>query len=52
MTMIPTVFRTLRTVPKDLEGKLVELDIRGIIETIQTTDLLKSTRILRKVLET
>ena len=32
--------------------KKVELDIRGRIETIQTTALLKSARIHRRVLET
>ncbi len=37
---------------KDLENRLKELKIRGRIETIQTTTLLKSARIIRRVLET
>ena len=36
---------------ENLENKLDELEIRGKIETIQTTALLKSPRLIRKVLE-
>ena len=36
---------------KDLENKLEKVEIKGRIETIQTTVLLKSARILRRVLE-
>ena len=46
--VIPIVVGALGTVPKSLE----ELEIRGRIETIQTTALLRSVRILRRVLET
>ena len=41
----------LRTIPKGLV-QLEDLEIRGQVETIQTTALLKSARILRRVLET
>ena len=42
----------LGTVHKDLEEEVEELDIRGQVETIETTALLKSARILRVALET
>ena len=38
--------------PKNLEKRLENLEIRGRIETIQTTALLQSTRIVRRVLQT
>ena len=38
--------------PRDLEKRVWELEIGGRIETIQTTALLKSARILRKAKET
>ena len=41
-----------RNGPQEPEEKLEELEINGRIETIQTTALLRSTRILRRVLET
>ena len=41
----------LGTVPKGLEERLEELEIRGRIETIQTTTI-RVVRILRRVLET
>ena len=44
------VLRVLETVPRILTKGLDELDIRGRIEIIQTTALLKSARILRRVL--
>ena len=50
--MIPIVFSTLGMIPKGLVRELEELEIGGRAETIQTTALLKSTRILRRVLET
>ena len=37
MTVISIVAGALETVPKDLERKLEEFEIRGTIETIQTT---------------
>ena len=53
MTEIPIkVIGALGTVLKGLEKRLDELEIRGRIETIQTTELLKSARIPRRVLET
>ena len=51
VTVMPMVFGALGTVPKGLEERLEELKIRGRIETIQTTVLLKSARILWIVLE-
>ena len=42
----------LGTVNKGLIKGLEDLEIRGKVETIQTTALLRSTRVLRRVLET
>ena len=50
--VVPIINGALGTVPKDLEKSLSELVIKGIIETIQTTGLLKSARIIIRVLET
>ena len=50
--VIPIVVGGLGTVPKSLGKIEEELEIRGRIETIQTTALLKSARILRRVMET
>ena len=50
--VIKIIICTFRTVPKGLERELEEVEIRGRIEIIQTTALLRATRILRKVLET
>ena len=50
--VIPIVVGALGTVPKGLEKGLENLEIRGKLETIQTTALLQSARILRRVLET
>ena len=44
-------FRALETVSKNMKKRLEELEIRSRIETIQTTALLKSASILRRVLE-
>ena len=49
---VPIVIGDLGTVPKGLEKSLSELEIKGRIETIQTTALFKSARIIRRVLET
>ena len=46
------VIGVLGTIPKGLLKGLEDLEMRGRIETIQTTVLLRSTRILRRVLET
>ena len=40
------------TAPNGLERERDEMEISGRIETIQTTALFRSARILRKVLET
>ena len=49
--VILIVIGVLGTVPRDLEKGLEELEFRGQIETIQTTALLRSAIILRRVLE-
>ncbi len=50
--IILIVIGALGTVTKGLVQRLEELEIRGRVETIQTTALLRSIRILRRVLET
>ena len=50
--VIPTVIDALDTVTKGLIQRIGDLEIRGKVETIQTTVLLRSARILRRVLET
>ena len=52
VTMIPIVIRTLRTIPKRLVKELEDLEIRWQVDTIQTTALLISARILRRTQET
>ena len=52
VTVIPIVIGALGTVTKGLVRGLEEFKITGRVETIQTTALLRSTRILRRVLET
>ena len=52
MKVIPVVTGVLGTVTKGLIKGLEDLEIRGRVETIQTTTLLRSARILRRVLET
>ena len=49
--VIPIVVGALGTVPINLEKRLKDMEIRRI-ETIQNTALLKSARILRRVMET
>ena len=51
-TVIPIVFGARTTVNMGLVHGQVDLEIRGQVETIQTTTLLRSARILRNVLET
>ena len=46
------VIGALETIPKVLVKGLEDLEIREPVETIQTTALLGSARILRRVLET
>ena len=50
--MIPTEIGVLDTVTKGLIKGLEDLKIKGRVETIQTTALSRSARILRRVLET
>ena len=52
ITVTPIVIGALGMASKGFEERLVESEIRGRIETIQTTALLSSTRIPRRVLET
>ena len=51
VTVIPIVIGAFGTVTKELVQGLVDLEIRGRVDTIQTTALLRSPRILRRVLE-
>ena len=50
--IIPIVIDVLTTVTTGLVQGLGDLEIRGRVEIIQTTALLRSARILRRVLET
>ena len=50
--IIPVVIAMLSTVTKGLIKGLADLEIRGQVETTQTTTLLRTARILRRVLET
>ena len=51
-TIIPIVIGVFGTVTKELLKGLEDLEIRGQVETIQTTRLLRTARILRRFLET
>ena len=50
--VIPIVIGALGTITKGLVQGQEHLEIRGLVETIQTTGLLRSVRIPRRVLET
>ena len=52
MTVTPVVIGALGTITKGLVQREEDLKIRGRVETIQTTALLRSAKILRRVLET
>ena len=52
VTIIPIVISALDTVTEGLLKGLEDLEIRGRVETIQITTLLRTARILRRVLET
>ena len=52
VTIVPIVISTLGTVTKGLLKGLEDLEIGGWVETIQKTALLRTARILRRVLET
>ena len=52
MTIIPIVIGAFGTVTTGFVNGLEDLEVVARVETIQTTALLKTDRILRKVLET
>ena len=52
VTLISIVIGAFGAVTNELVQGLEELEIRGRVETIQTTALLRSARILRRVEET
>ena len=52
VTIILIVIGTVGTVTKELLKGLEDLDVGGRVEIIQTTALLRTIRILRRVLET
>ena len=52
VTIIPIVIVAFGTVSKGLLKGLEDLEVGSRVETIQTTALLKTARILRRVLET
>ena len=52
VTMILIVIGTIGTVTKWLVKNLEDLEIKGRVETIQITALLRSAKILRRILET
>ena len=52
VTIIPIVIGAFGTVSKGLLKGLEDLEVSDRVETIQTTALLKTARILRRVLET
>ena len=50
--IVPIIVSTLGMIYKSLQRVLEELEIKGIIKTIQTTALLRLARIFRRVWET
>ena len=52
VTIVPIVICAFGTVTKGLLKDLEDLEVGGGVETNQTTALLKTARILRRVLET
>ena len=52
MTIIPILIGAFGTVTRGLLKGLEDLEVGGQVETIQTTKLLRTARILRRVLET
>ena len=51
VTVLPVVTGALGTVTKGLVKGLEDLEMRGRVDAIQTTVLLRSARILSRVLE-
>ena len=52
LEVIPVEIGALGTIPERLVKEQEDLEIRGRVETIQTTVLLRSARTLRRFLET
>ena len=52
VTIVPIVIGALGTITKGLLKGLEDLEVGGRVGTIQTTTLLRTARILRRVLET
>ena len=52
VSIVPIVIGAFATVTEGLLKGLEDLEVCGLVETIQTTALLKTARILRRVLET
>ena len=52
VTIVPIVIVAFGTITKELLKGLEDLEVGGRVETIQTTALLRTARILRRVLET
>ena len=52
VTIVPIVIGALGTITKGLLKGLEDLEIGWRVETIQTTALLRTARILRRVVET
>ena len=52
VTIVPIVIGALGTITKGLLKGPEDLEVGGRVETIQTTALLRTARILRRVLET
>ena len=52
VTIIPIVIGAFGTITKGLLKGLEDLEVGGLMETIQTTGLLRTARILRRALET
>ena len=52
LTIVPIVIGAFGTVTKGLLKGLEDFEVGGRVETIQTTALLRTARILRRVLET
>ena len=52
VTIVPIVIGAFGTITKVLLKGLEDLEVGGRVETIQTTALLKTARIQRRVLET
>ena len=51
VTIISIVIGAFGTVTKGLQKGLEDLEVGGLVETIQTTTFLRTARILRRVLE-